>query len=726
MGTVYKAFDPLLARVVAIKVISTQLHSQPELRDRFFREARSAAQLSHRHIITIHDLGEEGGQPFLTMQFLEGRDLEQRMRAPEGMSLTRKLEIALAVTEGLAHAHGAGVIHRDIKPANVFITDDGGVKILDFGLARLTSSEMTNSNVMVGTVNYMAPEQLRGEKTDQRSDIFSLGVVLYELFAGKKPFQTDSFASTMYKILQEDPEPLDRIVPDLPSALIAVVDRAMAKAREDRYQLMTDMLRDLEAVYEPLRGSDRRIISQVESALRPLSDGKPRSHPPMLISSPDAETIVGTPVPDFVRTGTPPPALTPAPSSAGAATGSTPPPAPRPRVSPWVFFGLAAAALVVGVVAVNQYRGAPATAPQAAATPSAAATPPASSATPRPPDPVTPQPQPESLPPQVASPEAPPAPAAPAPAATEDREAASTNTIDEQVARALRRAKIAIDAGRPAEAAQAASEALTLDRSNKEAQRVLARLAADGRAHVKRATAALNQAREAAVAASARDLAPQVFAEGEKQEAAAREAEGRSQYEQAAVQLDAAASLYRSAESAARSESQARSARARIAEEAQRVPVPAPRPEPAPPEPAPKPAPAPPAAPAAPAAHAEPLVVPPRTPVGRDAVAAVLSRYTSALEHRDIAALKSIWPSLDSAQQSALEMDFANARSIDVDFVDPKIDITGAAATIRGVRHYAMQTRDGQRLRSTTVTTLALRQVGNDWVIESVRHQAAR
>ena len=237
MGTVYKAFDPLLARVVAIKVIAAQFHAQPELRDRFFREARAAAQLAHRNIITIYDLGEEEGLPFLAMQFLEGRDLEQRMRSPEGMTLARKLEIALAMAEGLAHAHGSGVIHRDIKPANVFITDDGQVKILDFGLARLITSELTRSNVMVGTVNYMAPEQLRGEKTDHRSDIFSIGVVLYEMFGGKKPFQADSFASTMLKILQETPEPLDSLDPELPAALVSVVDRAMAKAREDRYQV---------------------------------------------------------------------------------------------------------------------------------------------------------------------------------------------------------------------------------------------------------------------------------------------------------------------------------------------------------------------------------------------------------------------------------------------------------------------------------------------------------
>ena len=177
MGTVYKAFDPLLTRVVAVKVISAQLDSQPEQRERFFREARAAAQLSHRNIVTIFDLGEQDGAPFLAMEYLVGRDLEQRMREGDRMSLARKLEIALMVCEGLAHAHSAGVIHRDIKPANIFITDDGQAKILDFGLARLVTSELTRSNMMVGTVNYMSPEQLRGEKSDHRADIFSFGVV---------------------------------------------------------------------------------------------------------------------------------------------------------------------------------------------------------------------------------------------------------------------------------------------------------------------------------------------------------------------------------------------------------------------------------------------------------------------------------------------------------------------------------------------------------------------
>ena len=248
MGTVYKAYDPLLARVVAVKVISGQFSTQPDLRERFFREARAVARLDHPNIVTVYDLGEEDGVPYLAMQFLEGRDLEHRMRAPEGMTLARKVEVAIAVAAGLAHAHAAGIVHRDVKPANVFITSEGQVKLLDFGLARLVTSELTRSNVMVGTVNYMAPEQLRGDKTDHRVDIFSFGVVLYELFGGRKPFQAESFASIMCKILEETPEPLSQLDPTLPPLLVAVVDRAIAKVREDRYQLMTELHRDLQAV----------------------------------------------------------------------------------------------------------------------------------------------------------------------------------------------------------------------------------------------------------------------------------------------------------------------------------------------------------------------------------------------------------------------------------------------------------------------------------------------
>jgi len=689
MGTVYKAFDPLLARVVAIKVISAQFHAQPELRDRFFREARAAAQLAHRNIITIYDLGEEDGLPFLTMQFLEGRDLEQRMRSPEGMTLARKVEIALAMAEGLAHAHGSGVIHRDIKPANVFITDDGQVKILDFGLARLITSELTRSNVMVGTVNYMAPEQLRGEKTDHRSDIFSIGVVLYEMFGGKKPFQADSFASTMLKILQETPEPLDSLDPELPPALVSVVDRAMAKAREDRYQYMIDLLRDLEMVYEPLRGSDRRVISEVSSALRPGPDGKPKSHPPIFIASPDAPTMVGTPVPESLRQTVaelaPTVPATPVPSPPPTVV----PPVEPARTPPWRTYAIGIAALAAAVVALlvwsnRRPSGAPATPATSVTTAAPAAPEPA-----KPPEApvVVPHPEPQD--------------AVPA-----DQEAAK-------------------------------ADAAAAERQAREDRQSLARIAAE-REHVARASTSLANAKIGAAAVNARELAPDLFAAAEKQEASARDANARQQYAAAAARLEAAAALFRSAESTARSEVEARAARARAAEEQrhQAAPLPAP-PAGAPPATKPEtpartePPAAPPPAPVAPAPapappRPEPVALPPQTRTARDAGSAVLQRYIAALEHRDIGALKAVWPSLGGAQQAAIESEFANAREIDVEFVDPKIDVAGQTMTVSGRRRYSLRTRDGQQLRSDTITTLALRQSGTDWVIESVRHQAAR
>lgn len=248
MGVVYRGFDTLLQRTVAVKLIGAQIHDQPGMRERFFREARAAGQLSHKNIITVHDLGEENGQPFLAMEFLDGEDLQQRLNHYAKPSLTAKIDIAIQICEGLEYAHTRGVIHRDIKPANIFITTSGVVKILDFGLARLGASQLTNTGMVMGTINYMAPEQVRGEKADHRADIFSTGVLMYEMFSGRKAFEGDSFAATLMKILQEAPEPLDRVDPNIPPELTQIVDRALAKRLDQRYQTMSELRADLQAV----------------------------------------------------------------------------------------------------------------------------------------------------------------------------------------------------------------------------------------------------------------------------------------------------------------------------------------------------------------------------------------------------------------------------------------------------------------------------------------------
>jgi eukaryotic-like serine/threonine-protein kinase len=736
MGTVYRAFDPLLTRIVAVKVISAQLDSQPEQRERFFREARAAAQLSHRNIVTIFDLGEQDGAPFLAMEYLVGRDLEQRMREG-GMSLPRKLEIALMVCEGLAHAHSAGVIHRDIKPANIFLTDDGQAKILDFGLARLVTSELTRSNMMVGTVNYMSPEQLRGEKSDHRADIFSVGVVVYELLSGKKPFQADSFASTMYKILNETPEALDQIDPSLPPHLTAIVDRAIAKSRDDRYQRMTDLARDLATAYEGLRGSDLRVLSHITSTTSPGSGSRPQSRPLDQLTSPDAVTIA-SPLPSLVQTaaavGTPPP--TPFPASASpqptpaAAPGSSPPAEarqPSPGSRRWVYsaaFGIALAALSVFVLRDRSPQPSPAVqAPSAAPAvppPQPGSSPPAARSErpelPERPEVLEPREVPERPePPEQDGGHPVPTPQPPAPSVASDASSRAASEIAAQVARLNRQARASFEAGRHEEAEQQAREALALDRRNRVATQLLARITAAERSHVAAALAAMDTAKAAAVAADARSLVPSLFSAAERQEALAREASTQQDYAAAAARMDAATTLFKTAETGARTELEARAARAQAAENRRRAEAVRPEP-PAVPPPAP-------ASPPAPKPEAVPA--PPASPVKAEAaVTAVLERYTNALEQRDLVALKAVWPSLGGAQQRAIESDFNNARSISVQFVNPKIDVSGSTATITGVRRYGMQTRDGQRLRNEANTTLVLRQAGNGWHIESVRFHA--
>jgi serine/threonine protein kinase len=694
MGTVYKAFDPLLTRVVAIKVISGQLDTQPEHRERFFREARAAAQLSHRNIITIHDLGEHEGAPFLAMEYLEGRDLDRRLRDREPMSLAQKLELALSIAEGICHAHACGVVHRDIKPANVFVTNDGLVKILDFGLARLVSSDMTRSGLMVGTVNYMAPEQLRGEKSDHRADIFAFGVLLYELLSGKRPFQGDTAAATMYKILHESPEPLGLVDPLLTPTLTTLVDRAMAKARDDRYQHMTDLLRDLESAYEPLSSSIRRLTNRVVSVARPITDPMAVTQLTPVPVAPDAPTISEETVPvddawklaegslPHTATVMPPagrPASRPTPPVA-AGPGSASVGAPRPpvgRVVIIVGMALLAALAAVGVYSLRRPspRGAEAPPPQAEGSPRAA----------------------EAPPPQVQEPsrraEAPP------PQAQADSRAAEAPPPQPRAERTTEAAR-ATESARQERAARQAREAS----------------AAADRQRATSAMAAGEAARAGADAVNARELATQLYTAAERQESLARDDLRQERFLAAAGRLDAAASLYKSAESAARAEADLRATRARLqeenrrrAEEAARTPPPAPRVEPRPEPVRPE------AVPAAPA--------PPAGPPPQEAIAAVIDRYRAALEQRNMSALKAVWPGLSGAQQAAIESDFANARSIDVQLAGPRITVSDGTATVVTRRQYQLRTRDGQQLRSESITTMTLRQHGSAWVIESVRYQ---
>ena len=214
MGVVYKTYDPMLGRFAAIKVMRTAGEMDEQLRARFYQEARSAGQLSHPNIISIYDVGEDDGQAFIAMEFVEGEDLKAFINIQAFIPFREKLRFVREVCEGLDFAHDKGVIHRDIKPGNVFITRTGGLKILDFGLARLASSDMTRTGIVMGSPYYMSPEQVKGVKDiDGRSDLFSVGVLLYELLTYVRPFEADSPTSVCFKIVAEAHQPISEVLP---------------------------------------------------------------------------------------------------------------------------------------------------------------------------------------------------------------------------------------------------------------------------------------------------------------------------------------------------------------------------------------------------------------------------------------------------------------------------------------------------------------------------------
>jgi TonB family protein len=241
-GRVFRAFDPTVGRMVAIKVLSTEA-SERDLLIRFRNEAAAAGKLQHRNIVTIYDFGEQSGTPYIIMELLEGQDLQRVIAGARPLSLLAKVQIMSQIAQGLNFAHRHGVIHRDVKPANVMLLADGTVKIMDFGIALLTQatgSRLTPQGSVVGTFRYMAPEQFMGSNSDRLSDIFSYGVMYYELVTGTHPFDASEPAGVMFRIMQAEPAPMEQFCPGCPTGLQAVVSRLLSKDRERRYQSLED------------------------------------------------------------------------------------------------------------------------------------------------------------------------------------------------------------------------------------------------------------------------------------------------------------------------------------------------------------------------------------------------------------------------------------------------------------------------------------------------------
>ena len=245
MGVVYKAEDTTLDRVVALKFLSQHLTSDPTEKERFYHEAKAASALNHPNITTIHEIQDHDNQLFIAMEFVEGQTLKQ-LRERESLSMKRVLDIAVQVCEGLAAAHEKEIVHRDIKSENIMLTPKGQAKIMDFGLAKVKeSTKLTKAGSTLGTAAYMSPEQARGEEVDHRSDIFSFGVVLYELLAGQLPFKGEHHAAIAYSIMNEEPQPVVRYNNGVSAGLERIVFKALAKDKEERYQHVDDLLADL-------------------------------------------------------------------------------------------------------------------------------------------------------------------------------------------------------------------------------------------------------------------------------------------------------------------------------------------------------------------------------------------------------------------------------------------------------------------------------------------------
>lgn len=288
MGVVYRANDPMLNRMVAIKTINTEEaghEGMAEYEARFYTEAKAAGGLNHPNIIIIYDIGKSGHLVYMAMEYIEGRELREMLADGKPLPVAQAVDIAAQVGEGLAYAHQHQVVHRDIKPANIMITPEGRAKIADFGIARMRSSETrTQTGVILGSPKYISPEQVVGKRADHRSDIFSLGVILYECITGSTPFNGEGLSALMYQITNHDPSPPSASNPQVPVMLDYIIAKVLAKSPEARYQSAADFANDL-----------RECKAQIETGQAGLGAGLMTTRPIPVVPLAAAQPAPATP-----------------------------------------------------------------------------------------------------------------------------------------------------------------------------------------------------------------------------------------------------------------------------------------------------------------------------------------------------------------------------------------------------------------------------------------------
>jgi serine/threonine protein kinase len=268
MGEVYKARDSVINRTVALKTITSNLAHNTDLLERFYQEARAAGTLQHPNIVTIFELNKEGDTPYIAMEFLEGESLEKIIARKPALTISEKLSYIVPVCRALDYAHKRGIVHRDVKPGNIVVSSDGVVKVVDFGIARLVDGGLTQTNMLIGTIAYMSPQQIGGDRADERSDIWAMGVTCWELIAGERPFHGDNHAAMMMKIISGNPPPLSEKDPNSPADLDAVVARMMHKDIAERFQTMEEVLLELEPVWRRIQlGTVSQLVESGKTLL---------------------------------------------------------------------------------------------------------------------------------------------------------------------------------------------------------------------------------------------------------------------------------------------------------------------------------------------------------------------------------------------------------------------------------------------------------------------------
>jgi predicted Ser/Thr protein kinase/TolA-binding protein len=286
MGVVFKGRDPLIGRDVAVKTIANGVAESIDLRERFYREAKAAGVLQHPNIVTIYEMAESGGTPFIAMEYLEGESLEKLIARKAPLPLPTKVGYVVQACRALEFAHRRGVIHRDVKPANIMVTRDGVVKVVDFGIARLADTSKTQTGMLLGTLAYMSPEQVRGQQADARCDIWAMGVVLYELITYQRPFTGENHAALLLSILQKEPPPIRQFVPECPVALERVISKSLRKDEKERYPSMEALFKDFEKLVTSLRPEgSRAAIGEQPRATIPGDPGASQPAPTVLLPS---------------------------------------------------------------------------------------------------------------------------------------------------------------------------------------------------------------------------------------------------------------------------------------------------------------------------------------------------------------------------------------------------------------------------------------------------------